>query len=326
MALGLSASGFDSPAQAMADASPRPGRLVRLSDGRQLNFRCSGHGGPTVILEAGFAASSREWTKVQALAARHRRVCAYDRAGYGLSDPGPEPRDGTAIARDLDQGLKAAGINGPFILVGHSAGGLYVRVFAALRPAEVRGMVLADPSVEHQDQRFSSVFGANAASLAPLRQRAERCLAAAEAHTLPSPDPALAPCAPTPKPGAPSAAGSEQLAEALRPSTWQTQISELDNLWTPTSEEVATGLPNYGAIPIIVLTADGTYAIAPEWARDTLLTYWRALHREIAAKSSRGEERLVSDSSHMMMFDRADAIADAIDEVAATPAEARPVQ
>ena len=110
-----------SSAGAVMDGA-RPGDLVRL-DGRRINVRCLGAGAPTVILESGYEADSLAWWKVEPEVARFTRVCSYDRAGAGFSDPGPLPRDGAAIAADLDKALSAAGIRGPFVLVGHSAGG-----------------------------------------------------------------------------------------------------------------------------------------------------------------------------------------------------------
>ncbi|MDB5482039.1 MAG: hypothetical protein JWO83_3092, partial [Caulobacteraceae bacterium] len=258
------------------------------------------------------------WAKVQALVAPRRRVCSYDRAGYGFSDPGPLPRDGAAIARDLDEALRAARIGGPFIVVGHSAGGLYMRLFADRRPHDVVGMVLVDPSVEYQDSRFAMAFGPGAGSLAPLRARTERCLAAAEAGSLPSSDAALAPCAPAPRQGEPAEAAAARLAEAKRPSLWKTELSELDTLWTLTSDEVTAGRRQYGDLPLIVLTAEGTSAGAPASARARVSTFWAGLHAEIAARSSRGSQRTVAGSSHLMTVDRPDAIAAAIEEVAVT--------
>jgi pimeloyl-ACP methyl ester carboxylesterase len=308
-------------AMSAVDATAHAGRLVRLPDGRRLNFRCIGHGSPTVLFEGGFAATSLAWTKVQAEVAKSLRACAYDRAGYGFSDPGPPPRDGAATAKDLDEGLRAAHIDGPFVLVGHSAGGLYVRLFADRRPADVVGMVLADPSIEHQDQRFAAVFGPGAGSLAGLRTRAAACLAAARSGALPSKNPALAPCTPKTPPNQPPPVTAARMAEAVRPATWRTQLSELDSLWGSTSAEVDQGRASYGALPLVVLTADGTYAGSPKAARPAIDALWRQLHREIAKRSARGVERLVSGSSHMMMFDRPDAITQAIFEVVAESRE-----
>ena len=130
LTMALSIAGGCRPAVgALAGALDRPGEIVQLADGRKLNFRCAGRGAPTVLLESGFGADSRAWSKVQPTVAETTRVCAYDRAGYGFSDPGPLPRDGAAIARDLDQALTQAEILGPFVVVGHSAGGLYARLY-----------------------------------------------------------------------------------------------------------------------------------------------------------------------------------------------------
>jgi pimeloyl-ACP methyl ester carboxylesterase len=271
-----------------------------------------------VLFESGYAASSLAWSKVQALLAPKYRVCAYDRAGYGFSDPGPEPRDGAAIARDLDQGLTAAGLEGPFIVVGHSAGGLYVRLFTNRRWRDVVGMVLVDPSVEYQDHRFAAVFGAGAGGVSALREQAARCLEAARLGQLQPPpsDTALINCLPRTRTSDTAAVSQRRLAEALRPTTWITRISELDTLWTRTSDEIASGRRAYDSLPLIVLTADGTYAGAPESNRPALLRLWITLHQDLAGRSSRGQQRLVEGSSHLMMLDRPDAIAAAVEEEA----------
>jgi pimeloyl-ACP methyl ester carboxylesterase len=140
----------------------------------------------------------------------------------------------------------------PGVLVSHSAGGLYMRLFADRRPREIVGMVLVDPSIEHQDQRFAAVFGPGAGGTDPLRARAAAYLAAAQQGALlPSTDLAVARCTPKPMPQDPA-----QAAEAVRPSIWWTQVSELDTLWTATSREIDAGRRAYGSLPLIVLTAD----------------------------------------------------------------------
>ena len=304
---GASETGFSQ------DAYARPGRLVRLQDGRRLNFRCAGAGSPTILLEGGFAATSMAWSEVQGKLARTHRACSYDRAGAGFSDPGPSPRDGAAIAEDLDDGLRAAHIRGPFVVVGHSAGGLYARLFADRRPRDVVGMVLVDPSVEHQDRRFAVVFGPGAADLSKIRSRAWNCLVASESAAAPLADPGFAAC--LPKHGRSDSLQGALQAQALRPSTWRTQVSELDNLWTTTSDELDRGRQSYGAMPLIVLTAQDEYVDSPQAYQAELMAVWRGLHREIAARSSRGDERLVPKSGHLVMLDRPDAVVAAVSEV-----------
>jgi pimeloyl-ACP methyl ester carboxylesterase len=286
-------------------------QMARLPDGRRIFMRCEGAGSPTVVLESGYLASSGVWSKVQPEIAGRARVCAYDRSGFGKSEPGPLPRDGAATARDLSQALDAAGEKGPFVLVGHSAGGLYVRLLADLRPRDVVGMVLVDPSGEHQDRRFAEAFGPGASDSSPLHRRAARCLAAAEAGQLPSNDPSLTACAPPPRPG--EAAPSAEAVSAR----WRSALSEVDALWTSTSDEVDRGRRSYGDMPLIVLTAEGTYAAAAPAARTTADAVWRQMHREMAARSSRGEERVVAGSGHMIMLEKPEAVVQAVDEVVA---------
>lgn len=120
---------------------PVQGKLVDVG-GYRLHLSCLGVGSPTVILESGALDSSRQWDRVQAEVAKTTRVCSYDRAGFGWSDPGPEPRTSRQMAVELHTPLTKSGVNSPYVLVGHSFGGLNVRLFAELYPTEVGGMVL----------------------------------------------------------------------------------------------------------------------------------------------------------------------------------------
>lgn len=122
---------------------PPPGQLVAVG-GHRLHLHCVGTGSPTVILETTSDGTSANWAWVQPELARTTRVCAYDRAGHGWSEPGPEPRDAQRIAHELRTLLDNAGVAGPYVLVGHSAGGLFVRMFAAEYPETVAGIVLID--------------------------------------------------------------------------------------------------------------------------------------------------------------------------------------
>ncbi len=124
-------------------AYPPPGQLVDV-DGHRLHLHCVGTGSPTVILETTSDGTSANWAWVQPELARTTRVCAYDRAGRGWSEPGPQPRDAQRIAYELRTLLDNGGVAGPYVLVGHSAGGLFVRMFAAQYPDAVAGIVLVD--------------------------------------------------------------------------------------------------------------------------------------------------------------------------------------
>jgi pimeloyl-ACP methyl ester carboxylesterase len=133
------------PAQ-QRPAGPMPGTLVDIG-GYRLHVFCSGPampGAPTVLLDAGAGQYSSAWSKVQS-SLPGIRSCAYDRAGWGWSDPGPGPRTVTQEAFELERLLRAAHITAPYVLVGHSYAGLLVRRYAALHPGDVVGMVLVDP-------------------------------------------------------------------------------------------------------------------------------------------------------------------------------------
>src|SRR5215213_11997753 len=134
-----------------ARAYPPPGEMVAVG-GYSLHINCVGQGSPTVILDAGLGEFSAQWVRVQRKVSDTTRVCAYDRAGMGWSEMGPEPRDARQISSELHALLKGAGTEGPYVLVGHSYGGLYMQTYAARYPEEVAGMALVDSS---QPDQFS---------------------------------------------------------------------------------------------------------------------------------------------------------------------------
>jgi pimeloyl-ACP methyl ester carboxylesterase len=124
--------------------------------GRRLSIKCAGAGAPgdpTVVLEAGFGNASDTWARVLPEVAKFARVCAYDRAGLGRSDPAPQPRTVVAVTEDLHALITRAPVAGPYVLVGHSLGGLLVRLYASYYPAEVVGMVLVESAHEDEPDR-----------------------------------------------------------------------------------------------------------------------------------------------------------------------------
>ena len=124
-------------------AESASGQMIDVG-GHRLYIECSGSGSPTVVLQAGLGASSSSWAGIAPNVAASTTVCAYDRAGHGRSEEAAGPQDGIALATDLHTLLERAGVAGPYVLVGHSSGGPYVRVFAARYPDQVAGMVLLD--------------------------------------------------------------------------------------------------------------------------------------------------------------------------------------
>ncbi|MFZ5720276.1 MAG: alpha/beta fold hydrolase [Pseudomonadota bacterium] len=278
-----------------AAAGERPGHLATLPDGRRLNFHCTGRGTPLVLLEAGYGGGVGSWAMVQPEIARFTRVCAYDRAGTGFSDPGPLPRDGAAIARDLDQALDAAGMYGPFVLVGHSAGALYARLFAARRPGEVQGLVFADPTVE----RVAPSPAAD--GLQRIRQGVRRCLSLAEeAPAPPATDPRWSGCSSAPGPDR-----RPWPAEA-----WRNRLSELDSIYGPTSAQVFRTRGVVGDVPAYILTASETAVTAPTLGYGQTQSVWELQHVRMALDFGPGHQQTVL-SAHRMPTDRPDAIVEA---------------
>ena len=144
LAISAVGGGYETVREAVdANAYPMPGQLVDVG-GHRLHLSCTGSGSPTVVLEPGAGAMSSSLGWITPAVARDTRVCVYDRAGRGWSDSADTPQDGAQIATDLHTLLHAADVPGPYVLAGHSFGGLYALTFAARYPDEVAGMVLVD--------------------------------------------------------------------------------------------------------------------------------------------------------------------------------------
>lgn len=140
------------------DRFPPPGRWIDLGDHR-LHINCVGPTGasPTIVLDAGGIAFSTTWGLIQPEVAKTARVCSYDRAGLGWSEPGPRPRNAEAAAIELHLLLLQSGETGPYLLVGHSYGGIVIRKYFDMHPNSVAGLVFVDPSFPKQRSLLSPV-------------------------------------------------------------------------------------------------------------------------------------------------------------------------
>lgn len=142
--------------QLALSGSPAPGKLVDVG-GHQMYLLCEGEGSPTVVLESGMPGSSLGWASVTEAIGRFSRVCSYDRAGYARSEASSRPRTLGNIAEELALLLRNARIDPPYVLVGHSFGGLVTQLYAARFPAQVSGMVLVDSSHPDQSRRTADL-------------------------------------------------------------------------------------------------------------------------------------------------------------------------
>jgi pimeloyl-ACP methyl ester carboxylesterase len=315
--VGLLLLGLSSQAIANAvDAAryPTPGKLVDIG-GYKLHINCTGTGSPTVILDAGLGGTSLDWSKVQPAVTRFTRVCSYDRAGYGWSQSGPGPRSSQQIVKELHLLLAHAHINGPYVLVGHSAGGLNMRLYAYRYPTEVVGMVLLDATSEYQFAPFGThpaFFLPQAVSAAVQQLRLFSVAAyfgvarlALLSGLFPLEDAAAYPTAVKPI----------LLAQVSQTRYYSTQHDELAALQESAAQVHAARLanPSYGKLPLIVLSQDYSQDRSPQGKQ--MAATWDALQQDLASLSSNSQHSVAVHSGHYIQLDRPDLVIAAIQSV-----------
>lgn len=288
--------------QAIGDAKDRravhaPGKLVAVG-GTRLHLDCRGTGSPTVVLEAGATGFAATWGWVQPRVARETRVCAYDRAGMGWSGDAVSTRTATSVAQELHDALTAAGEQGPFVLAGHSLGGIFAQVYATQYPGEVAGLVLVDPSHPDQTSRFKP------GTVAEWRQFVRMIGATptlARLGVLRATG-ALAKSAD----GLPADAFRQATIFASSPRHLATSHAELA-AWFPIMADARAalakasegGVAPLGDRPVTVLSAT-------VWPNDQhgALPINQAMHAETARLSTRGRHVLVAGADHMSLLMR----------------------
>jgi pimeloyl-ACP methyl ester carboxylesterase len=303
-----------------------PQRLVRVGEGRAINLICLGSGSPTVILTAGLGSWSVVWRWVQPPLAHTTRVCAWDSAGFGFSSPSAEPQDAVHLTEDLEQTLKAAHIDGPYVMVGHSAGAFVALRFADQHPKSVVGMVLVDPALLEQDavmKRVAPKFalyadGSRSAQAESLR----RCAAGLRSGELKHGTPQFDECTAVPHMPAAFSALEEALSRlSADPARMLTEASALDN-FIESQREAINPQRHYGNMPLIVLTAGhrDPPPDTPADAREQMPLFYQEAtraHEAYAALSTRGQDQLVPDSGHNIPAEKPGAVLAAINRVLA---------
>ena len=303
-----------------------PQTLVEVGRRRRLNLLIAGEGAPAVIFASGLNGTALHWARVQRVIALRSRTVAFDKAGLGFSDPSPTPRTAGAVVRDLRPALAAAGVPPPYVLVGHSQGGLQMRLFAFLHPQEVVGMVMVDSSGEHQDRRIDEARGDRGSETQRrenLRIYARLARLAREGALTPGTRDYERAVGARP-PGLTSAVWAAHVAQRTSPGFWRALRSEAAAVGGASSNEVAAargslGETPLGAMPLIVLTAGRNAAPRPGEAvvaATARYEVWRRMHDEIAALSTRGERRTV-DAGHGLPMEKPDVVIAAVEEVLA---------
>lgn len=307
----------------------RIGRAVDVG-GRNLNIDCSGSGSPAVILESGGGGyGGYGWRVVQSDVAKFTTVCWYDRAGEGWSDPAPAARNSASIVNDLHELLQRAAVAGPYVLVGHSIGGEYVRVYAAKFPSEVVGVVLVDST--HPDQREPAIM------LSPMTQMhkfVRRFLCSA----LPFVErlgvirlvmrnaPVYVPPQFSSEQSAATRAMRNQRVKAVETEATQGcaatdggAVQPDKGSGNPEVDQAAASAGTLGDRPLIVLTA-GRYwkpddPVAAKEIADFHETWIHQLQPELARLSPNGKQIIVENSDHGIPEEAPESVVNAVREV-----------
>lgn len=290
------------------EVPPPPGRLVDVGDHR-LHIHCVGEPGPTVVFDTGAGAWSIHARAVQKRVAREGgvRVCAYDRAGLGWSEPGPGPRTSRRMAAELHVLLERAGLEAPYVLVGHSLGGYNARLFAQEHPDEVAAVVLVESAHEEQWDRLpQEARSLVSAAVVSYRQAAE----AARAGALP-PE-ALPPCSL----GEPEAVVCRaHRAEMLQSTTYETMAAEMDAAIESATEVADTG--DLGDLPLAVVSARHSFdafagtGIPLEAAN----VAWMEMQRELTGLSANSTHHVSEEGDHRILRTDPDRVVEAILDV-----------
>jgi pimeloyl-ACP methyl ester carboxylesterase len=272
LALASIGGGYETVRETMdARAYPMPGRLIDVG-GHRLHLSCTGSGSPTVVLEPGAGAMSSSLGWVAPAVARDTRVCVYDRAGRGWSEPADVSQDSLRITTDLHTLLQRGQVPGPYVLAGHSFGGLYVLTFAARYPDEVAGMVLIDstapasaapPTASPSDRTSYDVTGrVSALASSSARLGLGRLFATLAAG------------------GLPPRYRDEVSAKMATAGSLRSTIEEYAQ---PSAARQAAALTDFGGKPLIVLTAGSGHDAAETAAQNHLATLsTNSVHRVIA--------------------------------------------
>jgi len=305
---------FASPAASIdPSAYAEPHQRVDIG-GRKLNLFCAGDGAPTVVFEAPGAFGAWNWFNVHGKVAAQTRACVYDRAGYGFSDQSGRPADSKNAVEDLHTLLAAAQVPGPYLLVGSSYGAMHAQLYAYRYPAEVVGLVLVDGESEDEDSALDAVTGGK---MTQFDQQAvawiDSCLKEAQAGQVDDKCPGQA------QPGLDPKLTAVLERERLSPIYWQTRASELASYRDASARELREARRSFGQLPILILARTVSPFLIPGQPQSDMNKAAEGAHRRtleaVAAETSQGEVRDVADASHLIQFDKPDAVSDAVIEM-----------
>jgi pimeloyl-ACP methyl ester carboxylesterase len=281
---------------------PPLGRLVDVG-GYRLHLYCTGEGTPTVVLDAGLGGGALDWSTVQPEVSKFARVCAYDRAGMAWSDSGVRPRTSRQVVTELHALLGNAGVQAPYVLVGHSIAGIHVQLYASQYPDQVAGVVLVDSSHEDQLNRKGMT---QIPSFYPPLIKALSPFGVVRLMDLVG----------TPSPNIPPKVEAQRAAIYSHTRSMYSYADEISAI--PVSMEQLRAAPmRLGDKPLIILThgmKEANQAGSPEGAEQAEQA-WTELQVELARRSSSGRQIIAEKSGHYIQFDQSDLVIDAIRQV-----------
>ena len=286
--------------------------------GRKLNLYCSGAGKTTVLFDSPSGDGGWSWFKVQPEVAKHTRACVYDRAGYGFSDPASRPNTSDNAVEDLHKALAKAGVKPPYLLVGNSLGGGNAQVYAYRHPDEVKGLVLVEPQTEDETTRLNKASGGMIGKVYDMvKQNDDDCLRAAAKGFKPGGE-ALANCIGNPADYYGPVIGPQVLKTMKTTAYWRTRVDEYKAI--PTSDNQLRALRKpFGDLPLLVLTRGvSPYAIPdkPQSAINKAMEDENEkIHKELAALSTKGAQRVVAGAAHGIQGDQPAAVTAAVLEI-----------
>ena len=292
----------------LAKKYPAPGQLVDVG-GYKMHINCVGQGSPTVILEAGMGDSSLIWTYVQPEIANTNQVCSYDRAGYGWSEAGPYPRTTLNEVQELHTLLANANITGPFVMVGHSLGGVNVRVYAHQYPDEVVGMVLVDSA--HEDQTlFPEIQKINEQGLKQLgllKFLSYSGLMALAPQNIPNP-------------GLPEDVYAQYQAINATNRNIDTYATEMTAGNDSFADVRSLHITSFGNMPLIVLSRGRWDAIPFVTEEESQKSWeiWQEMQTRLVSLSSESRQVIAEQSEHYIHIDQPDLVINAIQEAVAS--------
>lgn len=290
-----------------------PSLLVEVNDGRRLNLHCTGEGAPVVVFESGLGDGTKAWGFVQPEISKSTRSCSYDRAGLGFSDGAVFPRNTARAEQDLRALLNAAGERPPFVLVGHSYGGMIVKLFAFETPHDVAGIVLVDPSHEDVGRDLFELDPESLARNIDYLQSLQICLDVSDVSTnLPS-DYARLCIAEAGTNYSETIRSSERLL-AAKPHRIAAWVSEMRNIWRESADQVREAVRPLGSVPLVLLTKSPSLPAPNETSelrarKNAILS---RQHDETIALSSNGRRILVEGAGHYIQLDQPSAVIEAV--------------